>query len=210
MRHIRFSLDGVRLPGRISATTSLSLLLLVTGRGEAWAQDDSVLEEIVVTATKSGAQNLQDLPLSVAALSGEDLDSSGIATTMGLQLRIPGLVITRNTHLGQPYIRGVGSDVVGPAIDGAVSVYVDGAYQARAASQIAALADVERVEVLKGPQGTLYGRNATGGAINIVTRRPTREFSARGDLQVGNLDQVIVRGSLSGPLWPTGCSVASA
>ncbi|MXW49054.1 MAG: TonB-dependent receptor [Gammaproteobacteria bacterium] len=200
MRHIRFSLDGVRLPGRISVTASLSLLLLAAGPWEAWAQSDSVLEEIVVTATKSGAQNLQDLPLSVAVLSGEDLDNSGIATTMGLQSRIPGLVITRNTHLGQPYIRGVGSDVVGPAIDGAVSVYVDGAYQARAASQIAALADVERVEVLKGPQGTLYGRNATGGAINIVTRKPTREFSARGDLQVGNLDQFIVRGSLSGPL----------
>tara|TARA_A100001037_G_scaffold266372_3_gene258490 strand:+ start:296 stop:2395 length:2100 start_codon:yes stop_codon:yes gene_type:complete len=164
------------------------------------AQDEPVLEEIVVTATKSGAQNLQDVPLSVAVLSGDDLDRSGIATTMGLQLRTPGLVITRNTHLGQPYIRGVGSDVVGPAIDGAVAVYVDGAYQARAASQIAALADVERVEVLKGPQGTLYGRNATGGAINIVTRRPTRQLSARGDVQVGNLNQLIVRGSVSGPL----------
>ena len=180
----------------------LSTAVLAMGFQSAVGQelDESVIEEILVTATKSGAQSLQQIPLSVVALSGEDLDSSGITTTMGLQQRVPGLVITRNTHLGQPYIRGIGSDVVGPAVDGAVAVYVDGAYQARAASQIAALADVERVEVLKGPQGILYGRNATGGAINIITRKPTQEFSASGDVQVGNYDQLIVRGSISGPL----------
>ena len=200
MQHSRLFLGRARILEYVCVAASLSILLAITAPLEAMTQDDPVLEEVVVTATKSGAQNLQDVPLSVAVLSGDDLDSSGIATTMGLQLRTPGLVVTRNTHLGQPYIRGVGSDVVGPAVDGAVAVYVDGAYQARAASQIAALADVERVEVLKGPQGTLYGRNATGGAINIVTRRPTREFSARGDVQVGNLDQLVVRGSISGPV----------
>ena len=100
--------------------------LILAAVGVCPAHAESVLEEIVVTASKSGATNLQSTPISITALTGDDLEKSQIVSSMGLQLKTPGLVMSRNTHQGQPYIRGIGTDLVGPALEGAVAMYLDG------------------------------------------------------------------------------------
>lgn len=167
----------------------------------AWAQDiNDPYDEIIVTATKSGAQNLQDVAIAITALSSEDLLKTGTASTLDVQYQTPGLVITLNGNNAQPSIRGVGSDIQGPGFEGPVAVYIDGIYQSRSASQLAGLTDVERVEVLKGPQTTLYGRNATGGAVNILTFDPSEEFSANARASYGNFGRYSVQGAIGGSL----------
>ena len=152
------------------------------------AESSDVLEEVVVTAERREA-NLQKVAIAVTALSGADLERSVVRSTVELQTLTPGLVVTTNGPYGQPYVRGVGTDIINVGSDGSIAVHVDGVYQTRATASIQDFLDVARVEVLKGPQGTLYGRNATGGAINIYTNDPTYEFSAKGNLRLGNYDK---------------------
>ena len=159
----------------------------------------STIEEVLVTAQKR-VTNLQDTALTITAFTGDDLAKSGINNSMDLQLRTPGLVMSSNGGWGLPYLRGVGTDIIGPGVDSGVAIYVDGVYQARNAGKIQQLVDVARVEVLKGPQGILYGRNAIGGAINIISRAPTEELTGSVGIELGSFDQTTLRGSISGPL----------
>jgi iron complex outermembrane receptor protein len=155
----------------------------------AHAEDaGNVLEEIIVTANRR-AENLQSVPIAVTAVSGEALARSVIRSTVDLQALTPGLVFTTNSLQGQPYVRGIGSDIQNIGTDGSVAMHVDGVYQARPSAAIQDFLDVARVEVVKGPQGTLYGRNATGGAINILTNDPVYELGGKIDLSVGNYDK---------------------
>lgn len=160
----------------------------------------ATLETVLVTAEKR-SQSLQTVPVSITVLSGEELESAKSLSLMDVQKRVPGLTITQ-ASTGQPqiFIRGIGTDIVGAGLEDAVAVYIDGVYQSRSAGTAMQFIDVERIEVLKGPQGTLYGRNATGGAINIVSKAPSREKTGQFDIQAGSYDQRIVRGTLSGPL----------
>ncbi len=157
------------------------------------------IEEVIITAEKRET-NLQDTALTITALSGDNLVASGVTDSMDLQLHTPGLVMSSNGGWGLPYLRGVGTDIIGPGVDSGVAIYVDGVYQARNAGKVQQLLDVERVEVLKGPQGILYGRNAIGGAINIISKAPTEEFQASAGLELGNYGQRTIRGAVSGPL----------
>jgi len=167
----------------------------------AWAQTGSELSvgEIVVTAERRAA-DLQSVPIAITAMTGDQLDRSGIQSTQDLQVRTPGLVFTTNASYGQPYIRGIGSDFLSAGADPSVAVNVDGVYQTRATAALQDLFDIDRVEVVKGPQGTLYGRNATGGAINIITRDPGSSFEAAGDMLYGNYDKLRLRGVVNVPL----------
>lgn len=159
----------------------------------------STLEEIVVTAQKR-AQSVQDVAATITAFSPESLEKSGVNDAVSLQLRTPGMVVSTNGSSGQPYIRGVGSDIINPGTDAPVAIYVDGAYQPRPSTATTEFLDVARVEVLKGPQGTLYGRNATGGAINIVSSDPSNAFGVDSTAIYGNHEQMEFRGSLNTPL----------
>tara|TARA_R110002049_G_scaffold213185_1_gene384493 strand:+ start:2022 stop:4508 length:2487 start_codon:yes stop_codon:yes gene_type:complete len=159
----------------------------------------SVIEEILVTAEKR-VTNLQDTPLTITAFSGEQLQKSGVATSMDLQLHTPGLVMSSNGGWGLPYLRGVGTDIIGPGVDSGVAIYVDGVYQARNAGKIQQLIDIERIEVLKGPQGILYGRNAIGGAINIISKGPSDDLTGNVGIELGNFEQRTIHGSIGGPL----------
>jgi iron complex outermembrane receptor protein len=159
----------------------------------------AALEEVVVTAEKR-TQNLQDVPASVAAFTPEALAQSHINDTVALQLLTPGLLVTTNGDNGQPYIRGIGSGIINPGTDPPVAIFIDGAYQPRPISAISQFFDDERVEVLKGPQGTLYGRNATGGAISIITQDPTQELGGDADLQLGNYRAEVARAAFNAPL----------
>ena len=139
------------------------------------------LEEVVVTAQKR-SESLRDVPISVVSLTSIALESSNIKTFTDIGFAVPGLRLSQfpfsplQTRL---FIRGIGNIDVQVTQDPAVGMYVDGVYVARSTGLAFELGEVERVEVLRGPQGTLYGRNTTGGAINIVNKTSARGVERR-------------------------------
>lgn len=158
------------------------------------------LEAVIVTAERR-SQPLQEVPISITALTDENIERSKIGSIIDMQQHVPGLTVTQaSTGQAQVFIRGIGTDIVGAGLEDAVAVYIDGVYQSRAAGTAMQFIDVERIEVLKGPQGILYGRNATGGAINIISRAPSSENSGQFDIQAGSYNQKTIRGTVSGPL----------
>jgi iron complex outermembrane receptor protein len=158
---------------------------------------------IVVTAQKR-ATDLQVTPIAITALGGEALEARGVDTAVDLAMFVPGADFSTNGGSTSITIRGVGSDGLSqPKDDPSVAAHLDGVYLARPASLGAMLYDIERIEVLRGPQGTLYGRNATGGALNIITKMPTDRFQFGGDLTYGNYDAVQARGYVNIPFAET-------
>lgn len=160
---------------------------------------DVYFEDVVVTAQRR-AETLQKVPVSISALSGAQLAKSGIAYTTDLQASVPSLVIAPNAQFGLPYLRGVGTDQITIGLESSVALQSNGVYLPRLVSAISDLYDVERVEVIKGPQGTLFGRNATGGVINVVPNKPTNDFGGNVDLTVGNLSTLRLSAALNAPL----------
>lgn len=157
------------------------------------------LETVVVTAQRR-SQNLQQVPIAVTAISGATLAAQGTTNVPELSNAVPGLTIQQAEGFALPHIRGIGNSAVGPGIENSVAVYVDGVYVASAPASVLSLNDVKRVEVLKGPQGTLFGRNATGGLIQIITREPSDTFEGNFDAGYGSYDSKNLKLYLSGPL----------
>lgn len=157
------------------------------------------LGEIIVTANRR-ASNLQDTAISITALGRDQLDAQGIGDTTSLQQVTPGLTFNQNGNFQQPYLRGIGTDITTPGSEPSVATFIDGVYQPFPFVGLQVLTAVDSVEVLKGPQGTLYGRNATGGAIRIQTRDPEQDFVAEGDFTYGNYDAKMGRLYISVPL----------
>ena len=144
-----------------------------------------LIEEVIVTAQKR-EEDVQDVPIMINAFSGEKLDAFGVESTADLQKITPGLTYTYTYGYSLIYIRGVGTDAFLPNADPSVATYIDGINIGPSQGKQDTLGPVERVEVLKGPQGTLFGRNATGGAINIVTADSPDEFMGTAKLSFGN------------------------
>ena len=140
------------------------------------------IEEIVVTAQKR-EESLMDAAIDVTAFSGEQLTRAGIDDVFGIAKAIPGLTIQNTGSNPQLFMRGVGTRITGTGLDSGVGVYVDDRFVTRQSGQVFDIYDVERVEVLKGPQGVLFGRNSTGGAIRIITKGVSDELE--GELSVG-------------------------
>ena len=156
------------------------------------------LEEVIVTATKTGATNLQKTALSVSVVGGDDLVKSNIRGIKDLTLMVPSLTVTTNNINAQTYIRGVGGF---QGLEGDVSYYFDGVYLARPSIILQGnFNDIERVEVLEGPQGTVFGRNSNGGAINFISKAPSRTFTFENTFQAGNYALLDESFSVSGPL----------
>ena len=178
---------------------TLTVFVLLTASGAVGAQ---AIEEIIVTAQKR-EQSLQDVPISISTFTGEFLEDSGIDTLQQLGQYTPNLSLAFSSQLANNRIvlRGVGS-VGNSAIEPSVAVFVDGIYIPRPSSVIGTLTDLEIVEVLRGPQGTLFGRNASMGALNIRTRKPGDEFSGDIRASYGNYGHVQVAGALSGAFSP--------
>ncbi len=133
---------------------------------------EGAIEEVIVTATKR-AESIQDIPISVSAFTGAQIEEAGVKDIRDIASQTPGLQIkSRGETEGSVFIRGIGSVAPGIGADPAVGIYIDGLYASRGTNATAAFFDVERVEVVKGPQGTLFGRNASSGAISIITRKP--------------------------------------
>jgi len=160
------------------------------------------VEEIVITAQRR-SENLQNVPITVTALTERALTKAGVTTTIELQAITPGLVTIESGSAFLPYIRGVGSDQVAEGSDSSVATYIDGVYVAFKAANILELNDIARIEVLKGPQGTLFGRNATGGALNITTKDPGASSTADLDVGYGSFDEKSAHVYLSTPLTDT-------
>ncbi|NLG76439.1 MAG: TonB-dependent receptor [Xanthomonadaceae bacterium] len=168
----------------------------------AHAQDETsiTLEEVVVTATKTGETALQRTPMTISAMSGESIAEAGIGNVRDLAPFVPNLQVAENTGQAQVYIRGVGTNQVTAGADPSSTVHVDGIYIARPASYFLSFLDVDRIEVLRGPQGTLYGRNSVGGTINVISRKPDNDLQIGLRGEVGNYNRRQVEGYLSGPL----------
>jgi iron complex outermembrane receptor protein len=140
------------------------------------------IQQIVVTAERREA-SLQSVPISVSVVTGETALKSGITTSEDLALAVPGLQMDLNGIGLGPFLRGVGSTFYSPGSESSVAIYVDGAYIPSSEGALFNLNNIDHVEVLKGPQGTLFGRNATGGVIQVITKEPSSDPSA--DLSVG-------------------------
>jgi iron complex outermembrane recepter protein len=162
------------------------------------ATSAGTLEEVVVTAQKR-SEKLQDVPLAVTALTGDELTDAGVTKFLDLGQVVPTLSIGNAVGFSFVYLRGVGSTAIGPGIELPISFYLDGVYYASTVSPtFYDFANIDRVEVLKGPQGTLFGRNATGGLIQIITRDPTQQFQAQGEVTYGNYQTLTGKFYLSG------------
>ncbi len=144
--------------------------------------------------------DVQKLPITVDVKSGKELDAVGVHNTIDLQYQVPGLVFKTNAVLGQPYIRGVGSDLISVGTDASVATFVDGVYQTRSIRSIQDFFDLDRVEVLKGPQGVHLGRNAVGGAVSIITRDPDPYLSGFADVLYGSFEKKQFRGAINAPI----------
>lgn len=166
----------------------------------AAAADDSVgIQDIVVTAQRR-SERLQSVPISVNAATGARLAAVGIQSSQDLSVITPGLTIPQTSGYTQPHIRGVGTTSNGPGVENPVATYIDGVYIASAPSSLLTLNNIDRIEVLKGPQGTLFGRNSTGGLIQIVTKDPKQEASAAFNLTYGNYKTIIADTYVTGGL----------
>jgi iron complex outermembrane receptor protein len=163
---------------------------MAAGPDSAEAGKNGRVEDIVVTAQRR-SERLQDVPISVTALTGTQLANSGIRNTQELTQAVPNLVMTSAGSTFQAIIRGVGTRGVTQGDEANVAIYVDGVYQPDQSSANFEFLNVQRIEVLRGPQGTLFGRNATGGLINIVTKEPSFTTSGAVELSYGRFDEKI-------------------
>lgn len=198
-------MDGIRAAwvrgvGRLTGDGMLVAALLALSGGSA--AEEGVIEEVVVTATKR-AVGLQDVPASVTSIGGDELDSRGVLDVEDLSMQVPNLVYGGNGSNGFITLRGIGTTVDSGVAEPAVSTYVDGVFLPRASMATLRQVDMQRVEVIRGPQGTLYGRNATGGAINFVSRAPATEFESGVTLALEDRDGHALSGYVSGPLSDT-------
>jgi len=203
---------------RAAAAALGASILCFYGAGAADAQTDaassnsekvaldepsaSEVETVMVTARRK-SENEQNVPISLTAVSGDTLNANGVTSVLKLNELIPSLQVisfnARNTNL---IIRGLGSNiaVVNDGIEPGVGVYVDGVFYARPAETVFDLPDISSVEELRGPQGTLYGKNTVAGALNITTEAPSDTFEANGQISYGDYAYVKASGSISGPL----------
>jgi iron complex outermembrane receptor protein len=160
--------------------------------------------EIVVTAQKR-SERLQDVPLAVTAITGDALAARQIGDTRDLVQAVPSLTFQQaaNPVASSFRIRGVGTSLFGLGTESSVALVVDGVVSARQAQNFTDFADIEQVEVLRGPQGTLFGKNATAGVINVITARPSRELEGRASVTVAEMDEYRASGTISGPVGDT-------
>lgn len=160
--------------------------------------------EIIVTASKR-SQTLQDTPVAVSVTSAAQLEDAQIRDLIDLQTAVPSLRVSQlqssaNTNF---IIRGFGNGANNAGIEPSVGVFIDGVYRSRSAAQIGDLPNVERIEVLRGPQSTLFGKNASAGVISIVTQKPQYEFGGSAEVTYGNYDAITVKGDITGPISDT-------
>ncbi len=206
----RHAAAAARGKGRQRALAVLVGAIAACG-GPVVQAEELKLDEMIVTAQKR-EQSLQDVPLAVSALSGAALADAGIQNMNDISRQVPVLEVQSSTSPAATNfrIRRVGNLGNIPTFEPAVGVFIDGAFRSRAVFGASELFDIERIEILRGPQSTLYGKNTTAGVIGIYTRAPTDELTGGGELSVGNVEggagdalSTQFKGAVSGPLTDT-------
>lgn len=202
------------LGARSRSVTSVALFLAFSSTATiAWAQgappataaDEISTGDIIVTAQKRG-ELLSKVPIAISAVSSANLETSRVVSITDLGAVVPGLNTATAANASTfwlPFIRGVGSNATGLGNNSSVATYIDGIYQPANTTNVQDFANIERIEVLKGPQGTLFGRNATGGAINIITKKPSDSFELNAEGSFGRYNETIGKLYVTGPLGPT-------
>jgi iron complex outermembrane recepter protein len=171
---------------------------------QASEEEDTSASEIIVTASKREA-TLQDTPIAVSVTSEEQIQRSQVRDLIDLQTLVPSLKVgqlqsSANTNF---IIRGFGNGANNAGIEPSVGVFIDGVYRSRSAAQIGDLPNIKRVEVLRGPQSTLFGKNASAGIISIVTQEPQFKFGGNIEASYGNYNAIVVKGDVTGPISET-------
>lgn len=172
----------------ISSVTAVTASLWNPAAHAAKDMESSVIEEVIVSAQRR-AQSLQEVPVAVTAIDAESMELKQVTNVLDLQYQIPNISIATNTGTANGariFLRGVGEDESRPSADPAVGIYVDGVYVGRQVGALFDLVDLEQIEVLRGPQGTLYGRNSNGGAVKLISKKPGSENELNVKVTVGN------------------------
>lgn len=178
-------------------------MLALPGAAHAQTQAaaDAPAQTVVITTTaRKKSEAAQDVPIAMDVIGGREIKDSGISRVQDIQASVPGLVIDTLESSGRISLRGVGAGDLGLGTDQSVAIHVDGVYQVFGSAGLARFFDIDRVEVLRGPQGTLYGRNATAGVINIVSRAPQSKFGAEAEVSSGSFGTRRVQGFVNLPL----------
>jgi iron complex outermembrane recepter protein len=194
--------------GRIAMLSAISLVSLSVGN-VAYAQETEASEEtneasdseIIVTATKR-EQTLQDVPVAVSVTTAAAIERAQVRDLIDLQTLVPSLRVgqlqsSANTNF---FIRGFGNGANNVGIEGSVGVFIDGVYRSRSAAAISDLPNLERVEVLRGPQSTLFGKNASAGVVSIITAAPKYTFGGSAELSFGNYNAIVAKADITGPI----------
>src|SRR5690606_19342505 len=193
------------LPSAIRLTPLAACLAAAAAFGataDGAADAASALPTLIVTPDWRPA-DAQTVPKTIASVSSAELDAAGIHHTIDLQYKVPGFVFRTNSVLGQPYLRGVGTEIISAGAESSVAVSVDGAYLPRAYHTIVDFFDVERVEVIKGPQAVHLGRNVVGGAVSVHTHDPGDASGGYAEITVGSHAQRRVRAAADLPIAGT-------
>lgn len=182
----------------------VSMAVLALAASPSWAQstpaqETSAVDDIVVTAQRR-AENLQDVPLAVTALTSETLRNNDIRDLSRVEVLTPGFSFGKSGSDARPAIRGVRTENVGVSGDPTIGFFIDNVYRSRASQANEPFVDVARVEIQRGPQGTLYGRNTFGGNIAITTNDPTTSFDAGSSLTLGSFNRIALDGFVNIPV----------
>ena len=188
----------------ITAISSLAALALLDppARAQTAAPSSDQLQEVVVTANRR-SENQQNVPIAVSVISGVSAENLGLTDLMTMANSVPGLQFQRQSNASIPFLRGIGSPVGQSGDEPSVAMYVDDVYIPAGSASLFNFNNVERMEVEKGPQGTLFGRNATGGVVQVFTRNPTKTDSAEVNVGYGNYNTTYANGYLTGGLTDT-------
>lgn len=187
----------MKMFSKAAALGTTAMLAGLVGATGAYAQ----IEQITVTSQKR-EQTLQEVPIAVSVVQAETLENAQIVDAIDLQSVVPSLRVSQLERSSNAtfIIRGQGNGANNPGIEPSVAVYIDGVFRSRAGTALSDLNGIERIEVLRGPQSTLFGKNATAGVVSIITESPQFEFGGTAEITLGNYNSIITRGSVTGPL----------
>ncbi len=199
---IRVGVAATSVPFGVILAVTNAMAQVGTATTEAQAKKNAQsatggLEELVVTAQRR-EERLQDVPIAISAFSGDKLDELGVTSVNELSIVTPGLTMTQQRNGLTPFLRGIGTVSASGAEEGTVPVYLDGILVPRLTGTAFSFPNIERIEVLKGPQGTLFGRNSVGGLVNVITRDPSHESSGSVSLQYANYETIAASGYATG------------
>src|SRR5688572_7369335 len=197
---------GTRKLLALAIAAAFASIPVVASAQEPAAQQDEEKEATTLAALTVTAQKreeaLQDVPIAITALPEQLLQDTGVRDIKDMQVLVPGLTVTSTQSEAQTTarIRGIGTVGDNAGLESSVGVVIDGVYRPRNGVGFGDLGEIERIEVLKGPQGTVFGKNTSAGVINVITRRPNHETSVDAELTVGNYGAVGVSGAFNSPL----------